>query len=442
MKIQLSDHFTYGKLLRFTFPSIIMMIFTSVYGVIDGLFVSNFVGKTPFAAINLIMPFLMMFSALGFMIGTGGSALVSKTLGEGNSRKANSLFSMMIYVTIAIGTVSTVIGLIILRPVSKWLGAEGEMLEDCVTYGRILLPALTPFMLQTTFQSFLVTAEKPKLGLAVTVAAGFTNIILDALFIAVFEWGIVGAAVATAVSQLVGGFVPMIYFSRPNKSLLKLGFAEFDGKALLKTCTNGSSELMTNFSMSLVNMLYNFQLMKFAGEDGVAAYGVIMYTNFIFISIFVGYSIGTAPVIGYDYGAANYDELKNMRKKSLTLIAAAGLVLTVIAELLAYPLSKIFVGYDAGLLDITVRAFMIYSVSYAVMGFNIFGSSFFTALNNGAVSACISFLRTLLFQIAAVMLLPAFLGIDGIWLAVTVAELFSLAVTAAFFIKMRKRYRY
>lgn len=442
MKIQLSDHFTYKKLIRFTLPSIVMMIFTSVYGVVDGLFVSNFVGKTPFAALNLIMPFLMIFSAIGFMIGTGGSALVSMTLGEGKRDKANSLFSMLIYITIGAGVVFGALGLVFLRPVARLLGAEGEMLEYCVEYGRVLAPALPFFMLQNTFQSFLITAEKPHFGLAVTVAAGVTNIVLDALFVAVFHWGLTGAAVATLLSQMVGGLVPLIFFFTPNSSLLRLGRCKFDDRALLKTCTNGSSEMMTNISLSLVNMLYNFQLMRFAGEDGVAAYGVIMYVNFIFIGVFVGYSIGSAPIIGYHFGAKNHGELQNMYKKSLRLVAGFAIVLTALAELFAPLLSSIFVSYDAALLQMTTRAFRIYSLAFLVMGFSIFGSSFFTALNNGLVSAAISFLRTLLFQVAAVLVLPELFQLDGVWASIVAAELLSVGVTAYFFVRMRKQYQY
>lgn len=442
MNIQLSDHFDYRRLLRFTFPSIVMMIFTSIYGVVDGVFVSNFVGKTPFAALNLIMPFLMIFGAVGFMIGTGGSALVSMTLGEGDSDRANRLFSMLIYVTIGFGAVMTVIGIAFMRPVAILLGATGDMVDYCVIYGRILMLSLTAFMLQNTFQSFLITAEKPQLGLYVTVAAGVTNIALDALFIAVFRWGLAGAAAATALSQTVGGAIPLIYFLRPNASLLRLTRAKLDGHALLRTCTNGSSEFMTNISMSVVSMLYNFQLMRFAGENGVAAYGVIMYVNFIFVAIFVGYSIGTAPVVGFHYGAQNRDELRSLLDKSLKLLGGAGVILTALAIALAKPLSAIFVSYDAELMEMTVRAFIIYSLSFLVMGVNIFGSSFFTALNNGLVSAAISFLRTLLFQMTAVLILPELLGLDGIWLAVVAAEVMALAVTVAFFVKMRPRYGY
>lgn len=442
MKIQLSDHFTYRKLLTFVFPSIIMMIFTSIYGVVDGLFVSNYVGKTPFAAVNMIMPYLMMMAALGFMFGTGGSAIVAKTFGEKKNKEANEIFSMIVYVVIASGLIITVISQLLLPSISKALGAEGAMLENCILYGRITLMALPAFMLQNVFQSFLVTAEKPGLGLGITIGAGVTNMILDFVFIAVFKWGLAGAALATAMSQLVGGIVPLIYFARKNSSLLKLTKAKISAKIIGKTCINGSSELMTNISMSVVNMLYNLQLMKFIGEDGIAAYGVIMYVNFIFIAIFIGYSIGSAPVIGYHYGADNESELKSLLKKSVILISISNVVLTILAWILANPLSKIFVGYDATLHELTVHAFQVFSLSFLVIGFNIFGSAFFTALGNGAISALISFLRTLLFQIVAVMLLPVIFGVDGIWLAITVAEVLAVIVTIICVVGCRKKYKY
>lgn len=441
-RIQLSDHFTYGRLLRFTLPSIVMMIFTSIYSVVDGLFVSNFVGKTPFAAINLIMPILIVLGALGFMIGTGGSAIVAKTLGERDTERANHYFSMLVYVTVVGGVLLTALGELLLRPMCVLLGAKGEMLENCVLYGRIVLLALTAFMLQNVFQSFLITAEKARLGLIITVLSGVTNMVLDYVFIALLHWGLTGAALATALSQMVGGVTPFVYFLRENDSLLRLTKTRFDGRILLKTCTNGSSELMSNISASVVTMLYNFQLMSLAGEDGIAAYGVVMYVNFIFAAIFVGYSIGTAPVIGYQYGAQNHAELKNLFRRSLVLMTLSGAGMALLAEALAQPLTQIFVGYDAGLYAITLRGFRLYSVSFLITGINIFGSSFFTALNNGVVSAAISFLRTLVFQVVVVLVLPAIFGLDGIWFAITAAELLALAVTILFFVLKRKEYHY
>lgn len=442
MRIQLSEHFTAAKLLRFVLPSIAMMIFTSIYGVVDGLFVSNFVGKTPFAAINLIMPFLMGLGALGFMIGTGGSALIARTLGEGDRERANRYFSMLIAATVLSGLALTVLGLAFLRPIAAAMGATDALMEDCVLYGRILLTFQTAFMLQNVFQSFFALAEKPKMGLGMTVAAGMTNIVLDALFVAVFRWGLAGAAIATVISQLVGGVVPLLYFSRPNNSLLRLVKPRFEGRALGKVCLNGSSELLTNLSTSLVSVLYNFQLMKLAGEDGVAAYGVLMYVNFIFLAIFFGYAIGSAPLISYHYGAGNRAELQNLLRKSLLLMAGCGVVLTLLAEAVAAPLSRIFVGYDAALYAMTSHGFRLYALSFLAAGLNVFGSAFFTALNDGPVSAAISFLRTLVFQVAVVLVLPAIFGIDGIWLAVTVAELLALAVTACFLAGKRKKYHY
>ena len=442
MKIQLSDHFTYGRLLRFTFPSIVMMIFTSIYGVVDGIFVSNYAGKTAFAAVNLIMPYLMASSVIGFMIGTGGTALISMTLGMGDKKKANELFSLLTYVSIAGGLVLTVITIIFMRPVAIMLGATGQMLEDCVLYGNITQIALTAYVLQFAFQSFCITAEKPNLSLIMMVTAGVCNIVLDALFVAVFHWGLVGAAVATATAQIIGAIIPLVYFIRPNDSLLRLGKFRFDGKALLRTCVNGSSELMSNLSMSLVSMLYNLQLIKYAGENGIAAYGVIMYVNFIFISIFIGFVIGSAPIIGYNHGADNRAELKNMFRKSLVLIGLFASVMLSSALFLAKPLANIFVGYDPELMEMTVRGFRIYSLSFLLCGFNIFGSSLFTALNNGLISAAISFVRTLVCQIAAVMLLPLILGLDGIWLAIVAAELVALVLTVFCFLKFKDRYHY
>lgn len=440
MKIQLSDHFTYGRLLRFTLPSIVMMIFTSVYGVVDGIFVSNYAGKTPFAAINLIMPYLMVFGTLGFMVGTGGTALVSMTLGMGDKKKANELFSLLTYVCIIGGVILTVISMLLLRPAAILLGAEGQMLEDCVTYGMIVQTALTAYVLQYAFQSFCVTAEKPNLSLGMMIVAGVCNIVLDALMVP--KWGLVGAAVATAVAQIIGAIIPIVYFARPNNSLLRLGKCKFDGKALLRTCTNGSSELMSNMSMSIVNMLYNLQLMNYAQEDGIAAYGVVMYVNFIFISVFIGFVIGTAPIIGYNHGADNRVELKNVFRKSLVILGGFAFLMTAIAELLAAPMSGIFVSYDQTLLEMTTRGFMIYSLSFLLCGFNIFGSSMFTALNNGLVSAVISFLRTLVCQIAAVLILPVFFGLDGIWWSIVAAELAALILTVFCFVLFRKRYHY
>ena len=442
MKIQLSEHFTYKKLLRFVLPSIVMMIFTSIYSVVDGLFVSNYVGKTAFAAVTLIMPFLMAISALGFMHGTGGSAIVAKTLGEGKKEQANEYFSMLVYLTLIGGIVLSALGILFSPLIARGLGADGALLTNCVLYARITLLSMPAFMLQNVFQSFFVTAEKPKLGLGVIVIAGVTNMVLDFLLVGVFQIGLAGAAFATVTSECIGGLFPILYFARRNSSLLKLGRTHFNGEIFLCACGNGSSELMTNLSSSIVNSLYNIQLMNLAGENGVAAFGTIMYVNFIFIAIFLGYSIGSAPLVSYHYGAGNHDELKNLFQKSLRLIGIWGLMLFILAQLIARPLAAIFVGYDADLFSMTQNGFRIYCIAYLINGFNIYGSSFFTALNNGLISAAISFLRTLVFQLAAVLLLPLLLGINGIWSAVAVAELLTLGLTVTFFVRNRKKYHY
>ncbi len=442
MKIYLSDKFTYGKLLRFTAPSIIMMIFTSIYGVVDGFFVSNYVGKTPFAAVNFIYPFLMILGTVGFMFGTGGSAIVAKTLGENNEEKANRLFSFFVYISVALGAVIAVLAFIFIRPIAAALHAEGELLENCVLYGRIFILGLPMYVLQMEFQSFFVTAGKPGLGFLSTVAGGLTNMIFDALFIVVFKWGLAGAAAATVMGQCVGGIIPLVYFFRPNTSLLRLGKTNFDGAALLKATTNGSSELMSNISMSLVSMLYNVQLIKYAGEDGVSAYGVLMYVNLVFLAIFIGYSIGTAPVIGYHYGAKNPAEIGNILKKSFVIIGISSLAMLGFSEVMAGPLSRIFVGYDPALYEMTVHGFRIFSFRFLFAGVSIFASSFFTALSNGGVSAMISFLRTLVFQTAAILILPLIWKLDGIWISVVAAELVSFVVSLIYIAAKRKKYGY
>lgn len=442
MQIQLSDHFDYKKLIRFVMPSIIMMVFTSIYGVVDGLFISNFTGSTAFAAINLVMPFPMVLGGVGFMVGTGGTALVAKTLGEGRRELANRYFTMMVYFTLILGVALGIFGIIFIRPVSYLLGATEDMIEYCVIYGSIIIGFTPAFMLQNLFQNFLVVAEKPKLGLWATIAAGVTNMALDALFVAVFRWGVVGAAVATGISQLIGGVLPLIYFLRPNDSLLRLVSTGLEGRPLIKAVTNGSSELMSNISSSLVSVVYNLQLMKYFGKNGVSAYGALMYVQFVFIAIYIGYIIGAAPIVGYNYGAKNRPELQNVFKKSLILMFSSGVVMTVLALCLASSLAKLFVGYDLELCELTERAFILFAPTFLLAGVNIFSSGFFTALNNGLISAVISFLRTLVFQLLAVLMLPGLVGSDSIWWSVAVAEVGAFIVSGVFLIANSKRYGY
>lgn len=440
--IQLSDHFTYARLFRFVLPSIVMMVFTSIYGVVDGLFVSNFAGKTAFASINLIMPFLIILGAIGFMLGTGGTALVSRVLGEGDKERANKYFSMITLFGILLGVILTVVGVLAMRPMAILLGATEAMVDDCVLYGRIVVCFLTSFMLQNMFQSFLIAAERPKFGLLITLAAGVTNMVLDALFVGVFRWGIAGAAIATGISQTVGGVVPLMYFLFSKSSPLRLRWTKFEAQPLLRSCANGSSELMSNISGSLIGMLYNAQLMRFLGEDGVATYGVLMYVQFIFVAIDIGYSIGCAPIISYHYGARNHPELRNLLTKGLKVMGILGIVMTIAAISLSGTLANIFVGYDATLCELTRHAFHLFSFAFLLAGFNIFLSSFFTALNNGGVSAAISFLRTLVFQAASVILLPMALDVDGLWWAASAAEALAFVVSIGFLLALKGKYHY
>lgn len=440
--IQLSDHFTLTRMIRFVLPSVMMMIFTSIYSIVDGFFVSNFVNKTAFAAVNLMMPMLMVLGAFGFMIGTGGCAIVAKTFGLGDKRRANRYFSLLVYVTIVMGVALATFGIIFAEPIAKLFGAEGQMLEDSVIYCRIVLLGLPFFMLQNVFQSFFITAEKPKLGLAVIIAAGVTNMVLDALLVAVFSLGIGGAAAATATSQLVGGVIPLIYFGFKNSSTLRLGKTSFYGKMLCAACINGSSELMSNISMSVVTILFNYQLMRFAGENGVAAYGAVMYVSFIFAAIYIGFSMGIAPVISFHFGAGGKDELKSLFRKALSVVSVLAVLMTLLSLSLSSALSNLFVGYDEELCDMTTRGFIIFSFGFLTMGFNIFGSALFTALNNGVISGVISFLRTLVFQSISVIILPIFFELDGIWFAIILGEYLSFVVTALCVLTLRKKYGY
>ena len=440
--VRLSDHFTYGRILRFALPSIVMFVFTSIYTVVDGFFISNYAGKIPFAAVNLIMPFIMVLGTVGFMFGTGGAAIVSKTLGEGDPDRARRYFSEIVEANILFGLLLTVLGIAVMKPVSLFLGADDAMLPYCVLYGRLCVAGNTAFMLQNVFQTFFVVAERPQLGLFFTVFSGVTNMVIDFLFVGVFKWGVAGAAAATVMSQVVGGVLPIFYFAAKNSSQLRLKPARIEWRIIAKTAGNGSSELMSNISSSIVSIAYNFQLLKFAGANGVAAYGVLMYVCFIFVAIFIGYSVGTAPIVGYHYGAGNRAEMHNVLKMSLTVMGVFGVAMLAAAEVLAGPLAKMYVGYDAELYALTVHAFRLFSFSFLVGGVNIYSSSFFTALNNGAISAAISFLRTLVFQLLAVLLLPLIFGLNGIWFANLVADLGALCVTVYFLVSRRKKYGY
>ncbi len=442
MNIQLSDHFTYQKIFRFVLPSIGMMVFTSIYGVVDGFFISNFAGKTAFASINLVMPFIMIVAGIGFMIGTGGTALVSKYLGQKEEKRANECFTMMVVVVIVSGIIVSLLGIIFMRRISYFLGATEEMIEDCVIYGQIVIAFNMPYMLQNVFQSFMIAAEKPKLGLKVTVLSGVTNMVLDALFVGIFKWGVAGAAIATGASQCVGGFGPLIYFARENDSRLRLVKTKLELEPILQATGNGSSELMSNISSSLVGAVYNYQLMKYIGENGVSTYGVLMYVQFIFVAIYVGYAIGCAPIVSYHYGAENHDEVKNMLHKSITAMSILGIILAISAFSLSGVLAKIFVGYDAELLELTIHAFKLFSLSFLFSGLNIYTSSFFTALNNGVISAAVSFIRTLIFQMSFVLFLPLLLGTDGIWLSSIFAEIAAFIVSFIFLVIERKEYQY
>lgn len=442
MKIQLSDHFNYRRLLRFTLPSIIMMVFTSIYGVVDGLFVSNIVGSRALSSINIIMPLIMSIGAFGFMFGTGGSAVIAKTLGEGKEKLAKQYFTTLVLTIIVCGIILSAVCLIFIRPISYLLGASDLLIEDCVTYGTILVLGSVFFMLQTSFQTFFIIDERPKLGLLLTVIAGITNIILDFLFVYVFRWGIAGAAWATVTGYIIGGTVPIIYYFTPDNRILHFTKTKLYPRMLLDSCLNGSSEMVTNISMSFVTVLYNLQMMKLIGESGVAAYSAIMYVSFVFVAIFIGFSIGTAPIISFHYGAGNKHELKSLLRKSLVVISVISVTMVLLAQIFSSFIAAAFSGGDTALAIFTNKGFLLYSLSFFFTGFGIFGSAFFTALCNGVVSAILSFLRTLILPTLLILILPIFLGLDGVWLTVVAADCIASVNTFVFLLWKRKQYGY
>lgn len=440
--VRLSDHFTYKKLFKAVLSPILMMVFTSIYGIVDGLFISNVEGDTAFSAVNLIIPVTMAIGAIGFMFGAGGSALVSKTLGEGDKDKAQSIFTAIVIINAAVGFAISVLTFIFVEQIVTLLGATPEMKDYAVKYGRIILIGEIAFMTQNLFQNFFIVAERPHLGFIVTVGAGFTNMVLDAVMVAVLRLGVEGAAIATIISQVVGSIAPIIYFARKNTSLLQFRKPMFRFDYIFKTITNGFSEFLSNVSASFVSMVYNKQLMSYRGQDGVTAYGIIMYASFIFAAVFIGYAIGTAPIIGYNYGAQNHDELKNVFKKSMILNFATGIVMTTLSVVFARLLCSIFVGYNPALLDFSAQAMRIFSIGFIFMGLNIFTSSFFTALNNGLISAIVSAFRTLVCQLVMVFTLPIIWGVDGIWISIVAAEALALCLEIVFLITNRKKYHY
>ncbi|MBE6045790.1 MAG: MATE family efflux transporter [Clostridiales bacterium] len=441
-RIQLSDHFTYRRLFAFVLPTIANMIFLSIYGIVDGLFISNFVGKVAFAAVNVTFPIFSVLGVFGLMIGTGGAAIIGKNLGEQESEKANGYFSFFVYICIAVGIVMAVLGVFILRPAIEIIGVEERMVRDCMVYGIIGMITVPCYMLQFLFQILFVTAEKPRLGFWITVIAGLANIVLDFFMIVVFHWGVAGASIATGISEVVGGIVPLIYFSRPNDSLLRIGRPRVEFRALRKACTNGLSEFVSTISESVVTMLYNFQLLRLAGADGVAAFGVMQYCTFIFFAVFAGYNMGVQPLFSYNFGADNRVEMKNLFKKSMILMEGGGLMMFAILVIFARPLVSIFIGYDAGLVDMSVHGMRIYALIFITCGINIFVTGMFTALNNGVVSAFIATVRVVICEIGSVMILPIFFGLNGVWFSASVAEVGSIIPVIIFVVTLRKRYGY
>ena len=435
-------HFTVPALLRFTLPTIGMMIFMSAYVMVDGFFVSNFAGETAFAAVNFTYPIISILGTLGFMFGTGGSAIVAKTRGEGDPDRANREFSLLVYAAAAAGLIFAVIGTIALKPLLMLMGAEGNLLTQCLRYGRLLAICIPTTILQYLFQELMITAGKPGLAFRVTVASGITNIVLDALLIVGLHMEVLGAAIGTVAGEVVGSVIPLIYFARPNDSALRLGPTRLDWRMLGRTCVNGSSEMVSNIAASLVGIAYNVQLLAYLGEAGVSAYGILEYVAFFTVAILIGFVSGAAPLMSFQYGAQNRVEMQSLFRKCVGIVVVCGLILFALVRVLVDPLAGVFVGYDPDLHALTIHAMLIYSWALLFSGFNMYGSSLFTSLSNGLISAVISFVRTLVFEIGAVLLLPRLFGPDGIWYSGVVAGVAAFILTVAFVLGYAKRYGY
>jgi len=444
MKIELQGHYGYGRLVRTMLPSIATMIVSSIYSIADGLFVSNYAGSTAFAAMNIIWPGIQILAVFGLMVGAGGSALVSKTLGEGDQDKACRIFSMLTRITMLAGIAMAFLFFILMKPLTWVLGAEGGMIQMATTYGRIIVITLPLYMIQMMFQPFFMVAEKPELGTQISIICGVVNIVLDALFIIVFRLGLIGAALGTAISIATGGLFSLIWFlSKRNKTHLQFRKnVKTEWKHVGKSCSNGLSEYVGNVALSVVSICYNLQLMKYIGESGVAAYGILMYLGFVFAAVFIGYNLSVTQIIAFNYGERNHTELRSLLHKSIILISVGGVIMTTVAETAAAPLARFFVGYDESICILTIRAIRIYMLSFLICGLNMFASAWFTALNNGIISAISAFVRTFIFELGCVFILPTFFGVDGIWNAVNVAEVCALLFSAFLITAFSKKYGY
>ena len=446
--IHLSDHFTYKKILRFTIYPILMMLITSIYWIVDGFFISNYVGPSAFAGVNLIFPVVMIVACIGFMFGSGGAALVSKKLGEGDSDGANKTFSLITYVTLGTGLILSLIFFFLVRPIAMGFAsinqveASEAMIDSAEVYGRIMVGGVFLYIMQGYFHSFFSVNEKSSLGFLFTLISGLTNMLLDYLLIGVFRAGVVGAACASLSGMFISAVGPFLYFRFGKNNLIKLGKPRWNLNEITQSIANGSSEFVSNVSGSIVTIVFNVQLLKYIGEVGVSAYGIIGYVCFVFFAIFIGYSIGIAPVIGYNYGAKNPVELTNVLRKSFVIISVSGVAMTLLSAGLADPITRIFSAGVGELHTLGVRAMRIFSICYLMAGFSMFGSSFFTALNNGLISALISFCRTLVFQLGSVFVLPLIVGVDGIWFSIIVAEFLSMVMTIIFISARRRKYGY
>ncbi len=442
MEHALAKKFSLASLLLFAAPNIIMMIVLSMYIIVDGMFVARFIGTTALSAINMFYPAICFEMALGIMIATGGSAIAAKKLGEGKQKEAQNNLSFLMVVEGSFGIVIAVVGNLFTAEIVSFLGASAAQAPLSITYAKIIFSFAPAFFLQTAFQTFFVTAGKPALGLIVTILGGVANILLDYIFMAPLRLGVTGAAIATGIGYCIPAMVGVIFFLKAKTNPFHFVRPRFDGKVLLQACANGSSEMVTNLSNAVTTFLFNFTLLQFYGEDGVASITIILYFQYLFTALYFGYSNGIAPIISYKYGNDDRKQLQALFKNSVLFLIISSIAANVLLHFTISKLLTIFTAENSPVYQITLHGFSIYSMAFMIMGLGIFSSAMFTAFSDGITSAIISFSRTFLFIVGAILLLPAILGERGVWLAVPIAEAFGFLISILYLIGKKQKFHY
>lgn len=418
------------------------MVFMSLYTMVDGVFVSRFAGTAALSAVNIVYPMVSVVVAVGVMLATGGSAIIAKRMGEGKPEQARQNFSYLILAGVLIAVGMAALALVFLKPLLHLLGARGALFELCYAYALPLVFFIPSGILQMLFQTLLVTAGRPMLGLTVTVLGGVANIVLDYLFIVPLQMGIAGAAIATGIGFSIPAVFGLLYFALRRSGPLCFVRPKGGGKMLLRCCANGSSEMVTNMSTAVTTFLFNLLMMRYAGEDGVASITIVLYTQYLMTAVYMGYATGTAPVFSFHHGSRNGEQLRRLFRISMGFIALCSVATFALALVFAKQVVVIFTPAGSPVFEMALYGFRLFSGSFLFAGVGIFASAMFTAFSDGKVSAAISFLRTFAFIVLALLLLPLAMGLDGVWLAVPLAEVLGFGVSLFFLYRKKKRYCY